>query len=240
MTHTYEINGMTCNSCVAKVKSALLMLGDVAGADVQLNAPQATITMQKHIPLKALQDAVSKAGKFTIAEDAHAASMGHAAEETKTWLQTYRPLLLVFAFIMGISFLTSFHAGVDLWRMAMNHFMAGFFIVFSFFKLLDIRGFADSYGTYDLLAKKWYGYGFIYPFIELLLGLAYLMQWQPVYTNIATIAVMGFSSIGVIQSVLNKRKIRCACLGAVFNLPMSTVTIIEDLLMVLMAITVLI
>ena len=73
-----------------------------------------------------------------------------------------------------------------------------------------------------------------------MLGLAYLMQWQPVYTNIATIVVMGFSSIGVIQSVLNKRKIRCACLGAVFNLPMSTVTIIEDLLMVAMAVIALI
>lgn len=46
---------------------------------------------------------------------------------------------------------------------------------------------------------------------------------------------MGFSSIGVIQSVLNKKTIQCACLGAVFNLPMSTVTIVEDLLMVVMA-----
>jgi hypothetical protein len=46
---------------------------------------------------------------------------------------------------------------------------------------------------------------------------------------------MSFSSIGVIQSVLDKRKIRCACLGAVFNLPMSTITIIENLTMVVMA-----
>jgi hypothetical protein len=78
-------------------------------------------------------------------------------------------------------------------------------------------------------------YGFIYPFVELGLGLAYLINLDPVYTNVITIIVMGFSSIGVIQAVANKRKIRCACLGAVFNLPMSTVTIIEDLLMVAMA-----
>lgn len=236
MTHTYEIKGMTCGGCVAKVKSALLMLGDVTSADVQLNAPQATISMQKHIPLKALQDAVSKAGKFTIEDDAHAATMEHTADnETRTWLQTYKPLLLVFAFILGISLLTAFNSNENFLRVAMNHFMAGFFIVFAFFKLLDIRGFADSYSTYDVLAKKWYGYGFVYPFIELALGISYLLQWQPQYTNIATIVVMGFSSIGVIQSVVNKRKIKCACLGAVFNLPMSTVTIIEDLLMVAMA-----
>ena len=67
------------------------------------------------------------------------------------------------------------------------------------------------------------------------LGLSYLIHFQPFATNIVTLIVMGFSSLGVIQSVLNKQKIRCACLGAVFNLPMSTVTIIEDLLMVAMA-----
>lgn len=55
------------------------------------------------------------------------------------------------------------------------------------------------------------------------------------YERPATIIVMGFNSIGVIQSVVNKKKIRCACLGAVFNLPMSTVTIMEDLLMVVMS-----
>ena len=78
-------------------------------------------------------------------------------------------------------------------------------------------------------------YGFIYPFIEFALGIAYLVAFNPVFTNTTTIIVMGVSSIGVIQSVLMKKKIQCACLGAVFNLPMSTVTIIEDLLMVAMA-----
>ena len=241
MTHTYTITGMTCNNCVAKVKSALLMLGDVTSADIQLNAPQATISMQKHIPLKALQDAVFKAGKYTITEYESAAAMSHASnDETKTWLQTYKPLLLVFAFITGVSLLAATNVNVLSRRMAMHNFMAGFFIVFAFFKMLDLRGFADSYSTYDVLAKKWYGYGFVYPFIELALGISYLLQWQPQYTNIATIVVMGFSSIGVIQSVANKRKIKCACLGAVFNLPMSTVTIIEDLLMVAMALIMLV
>jgi copper chaperone CopZ len=51
MTHTYNISGMTCNGCIAKAKSELLKLGDVTAADVQLTAPQATINMQKHIPV---------------------------------------------------------------------------------------------------------------------------------------------------------------------------------------------
>ena len=117
----------------------------------------------------------------------------------------------------------------------MMHFMAGFFLVFSFFKLLDIRGFSDSYAMYDLLAMRWKGYGLLYPFIELGLGLGYVLHWQPRLVNTLTLAVMLFSSIGVIRAVSNRQKIQCACLGSVFNLPMSTVTIIEDLTMALMA-----
>ena len=114
----------------------------------------------------------------------------------------------------------------------MSHFMAAFFLTFSFFKLLDVRGFAESYATYDIIAKRWTGWGFVYPFVELGLGLAYLLQFNPLVTNAITFLVMFVSIIGVLQTVLNKRKIRCACLGAVFNLPMSTVTIIEDALMI--------
>ena len=113
--------------------------------------------------------------------------------------------------------------------------MAMFFLVFSFFKLLDIGAFANSYAMYDLLAMRFKPYGYVYPFIELALGLAYLTGVNLTITNLVTFVVMGFSSLGVIQSVLRKQKIRCACLGAVFNLPMSSVTIVEDLLMVVMA-----
>ena len=113
--------------------------------------------------------------------------------------------------------------------------MAGFFLVFSFFKLLNIKGFADSYAMYDLVAARWRTWGLIYPFVELTLGILYLTNSFPVYTNWITIVVLGVSTIGVIKSNLAKKKIQCACLGDVFNLPMSTVTIVEDVTMVAMA-----
>ena len=117
----------------------------------------------------------------------------------------------------------------------MRYFMAGFFLTFSFFKMLDLRAFADAYAGYDLLAARWHGWGYVYPFVELALGLAYLAHFQPVLTHWITLIVMGFSAIGVIRAVLDQRRIRCACLGTVFQLPMSTVTIVEDVGMVLMA-----
>ncbi len=157
-------------------------------------------------------------------------------DDEKSRLETFKPLILIFLFITVVSVISSIEGGqMDLMKW-MNYFMAGFFITFSFFKFLDLRAFADSYSMYDLLAKRVRAYGFVYPFIELAMGIAYLTHFEPKITYIATIAVMGFSSLGVIQSILDKKKIKCACLGAVFNLPMTTLTIIEDLLMVAMAV----
>ncbi|VTS10483.1 Uncharacterized protein OS=Fibrella aestuarina BUZ 2 GN=FAES_2978 PE=4 SV=1 [Gemmata obscuriglobus UQM 2246] len=122
---------------------------------------------------------------------------------------------------------------------AMGRFMAGFFLVFSFFKLLNLRAFADAYAGYDVVAAKWYGYGYVYPFIELGLGVAYLGHFAPLATNVVTLVVMGVSTVGVVKALAARRKIRCACLGTVFNLPMSAVTLVEDVLMVGMAVAML-
>ena len=236
MTHTYTVAGITCEGCVASVKSKLLMHPDITAANVKLEGQKATVTMLKHLSLAELQKTIGVNTKYTISEDTSDHSH-HAmkSEKAKSWLATYKPLLIIFAFISGVSFISAFHSGQLNTMLFMNYFMAGFFLVFSFFKLLDLNGFALSYAMYDLLAKKISIYGYVYPFIELALGIAYLINFSPTVTNVTTIVVMGFGSLGVIKSVFNNQKIQCACLGAVFNLPMSTVTIIEDLLMVAMA-----
>lgn len=226
MTHTYKVTGMTCGSCESKVKSSLLMLPNVTEAEVSKEKQSATITMNKHISLSTLQNALDK--KYSISATEH----NEATEQAKSWLVTYKPVLLIFAYITGISLLMEWMQGDFFWMRWMNHFMAGFFLVFSFFKLLNLRGFAESYSMYDIVAKKWNGWGYVYAFTELALGIAFLTGFKPILTNSVTFAVMSVSIIGVLQSVLNKRKIKCACLGDVFNLPMSTITIIEDALMI--------
>ena len=189
--------------------------------------------MQQHISTSNLQHAL-KETKYQLTEKQE--NTPHfMEEEPKSWLKTYKPVLLLFAFITGVSFLAQSQADSFSWMVWMRNFMAGFFLAFSFFKILNLQGFADSYATYDIIAKRWRAYAFIYAFIELGLGLAYLIGFSPVATNTVTFFVMSISLIGVLQSVLNKRKIRCACLGDVFNLPMSNITIIEDALMILMS-----
>lgn len=235
MTHTYHINGITCNGCVAKAKSALLTLGDITEANVQLAQPQATITMQKHISVATLQAALNKAGNYTISESQNHLPKQTQRAENADFITVYKPILLLFAYVLGISFLTQLSSSLFSWQTVMRHFMAGFFLAFSFFKLLNLKGFADSYAMYDVLAKRWQNWGYVYAFIELGLGIAYTINAAPLLVNMVTFVVMSISIIGVVQSIANKRTIQCACLGAVFNLPMSTITVIEDLLMITMS-----
>lgn len=242
MTHTFEVTGMTCEACEYKIQHLFSGIEGVKTVLVDRNTNSATVEMEKHIPLNTFIEVVKPYSKYAVNEKPAVEKQIFSEEETpKTWFETYRPLLLIFAFITGVSIIKAFHNNIFetvhfSWMHFMNNFMAGFFIVFSFFKFLNLKAFSESYAMYDLLAMKVPIYGLMYPFIELGLGLAYLTSFQPQFTNWATIIIMGFSSVGVIQSVLDKKKIRCACLGTVFNLPMSTVTIIEDLLMVGMAI----
>jgi copper chaperone CopZ len=234
MTHSYQISGMTCNSCVAKVKSELLKIGDVTAAEVQREAPQASISMSRHIALSALQEAVSKAGNYTIAEaslDAMPMTEAMAADAPPSYL----PIVLIFGYIAGAALLVQLGRGAFDWQSWMMDFMAGFFLVFSFFKMISLRPFAEGYRSYDLVAKAVPAFGFVYPFVELALGVAFLTRFEPRLTNIVTLIVMGISTIGVVRSLLKKQQFQCACLGTVIKLPLSKVTLAEDLLMVLMS-----
>lgn len=117
----------------------------------------------------------------------------------------------------------------------MGNFMGGFFLAFSFFKLLDLNGFVNSFQTYDILARPMRAYSYAYPFMELSLGVAYLVGFAPIATNLVTLSVMLVGIVGVSLALVQKRRIQCACLGTVFNLPMSKVTLIEDGVMAVMA-----
>ena len=242
MKHTYKISGMTCTGCEAKVQNLILKVKGVNDVTIDLEKGEADVTMERHIVTSEFKDALKEYPKYQLTEkkvEIPIAISTTFAEEEKNWLETYRPILLVFGYITGTTILAQVVSGSFNWMQWMNHFMAGFFLVFSFFKLLNLKGFAESYSMYDIVAKRMKGYGFLYAFIELGLGVAYLINFNPVITNSITVIVMSVSVIGVLQSVLNNQKVKCACLGDVFNLPMSTITIIEDALMIIMSATML-
>jgi hypothetical protein len=88
----------------------------------------------------------------------------------------------------------------------MANFMGGFFVAFSFFKFLNLQGFVDAYQTYDVLSRRIRAYGYVYPFLELGLGVAYLLGLAPVATNAVTLAVMLFGIVGLSHHSLRSEK----------------------------------
>jgi copper chaperone CopZ len=226
----FKITGMTCDNCRNSVENALRKT--FPNVLVTLNPPQATF--ENDVDLDDVRTALVPYPKYKVENSEPLfAFVKNEDIGSKSFFQTYLPLFLIGAYISVASF-----AGVDGLSVMgwMTNFMAGFFLVFSFFKLLDLRGFADAFKGYDIIAKRFSVYGFIYPFLELALGLAFLFRFAPYASNIATFILMSLGSIGVAKAVSSGSKIRCACLGTVLNLPMSTITLVENGLMIVMSV----
>ena len=236
MKHTYKITGMTCNNCVASVTETLSQVEGVKQVKINLENSEAAISMDNHVSLQKLKSVLPE--KYSISEKGNHGLEMMNTEEEKSKLQQLKPLLLIFLYLFAAAFLlnyTNWYTGE-----AMLDFMGLFYIVFSFFKLLDLKGFPESFRMYDPLAKVIPAYGWVYPFIELALGLLFLMRFQITIALVATIVILGITTFGVARTLLDKKSIRCACLGTALKLPMTEATFIENAIMLVMAVTMLV
>lgn len=232
MTHTYKVSGMTCQHCRASVEESIKELENVKSVSVNLETEEAEIDMEKHIEVETLQKAISS--KYTISKQSDFEDKSRENIQDQSKAQQLFPLFLIFGYITGASILLNFSN----WELSsfMFDFMGLFYIVFSFFKFLDYTGFPDSFRMYDPLAKVLPAYGWIYPFIETALGLMFLMRFEIDIALVATIVVLGITTIGVTRSLFSKKVIKCACLGTALNLPMTEATFIENTIMLVMAV----
>lgn len=245
MKTTYEIQGMHCGACASKVAGALRSIEGVRHAEVSIETRHATIEADAPLDLDRLNRAVAASGDYRVLLLGNGAiTAGRATpqgvpqdsniDDTQPRESLY-PLLLIVGYILGVVILIALATCNWAAEPMMRHFMAGFFIVFSFFKMLDLPGFVTAYRSYDLPARAIPSWAWAYPFVELGLGIAYLLAIAPIATNIVTLVVMLVGAVGVLKALLDKRQIRCACLGTALNLPMTKVTLIEDLTMAAMA-----
>jgi copper chaperone CopZ len=214
----FAITGMTCNGCRNKVEKALAAL--LPNVTVTLEPPRATTSAT--VGVDQLNAALEPIGKYR-------ASPVTGDVALPSWFSTYYPLLLVMALIAIVPLATGTFMG---WMMG---FMAGFYIVFGAFKLLDVPGFARSYAQYDVIAKRVPAWGYLYPFVEVALGFGFLFWLDMMTLSWIALVLSIVGAVGVIQANLSKQTIECACLGTVFKLPMSVVTVVENLGMAAMA-----
>lgn len=154
----------------------------------------------------------------------------------KTQLQPYLPLLALLVVTMLAASAKDFSYGPDGRPLRWMHDFMGFFLtLFALLKLFDLPGFADGFQKYDLLAMRSRRYALAYTFIELALGLGYLAFWRPTTVYLATMIVLGFGAIGVVIALARGLNLKCACMGSALKVPLSTVALMEDVLMFAMA-----
>ncbi|MFA7717394.1 MAG: MauE/DoxX family redox-associated membrane protein, partial [Candidatus Absconditabacterales bacterium] len=104
--------------------------------------------------------------------------------------------------------------------------------------LFDLKGFVRSYRKYDIIAKRWHGYAYLFPFLEIVLGLAYLLDANMQYRiaiNSGTLLLVAITGIGIFHSLRKKEAIDCVCMGTTFPLPMSNINLWENISMGAMA-----
>ena len=151
---------------------------------------------------------------------------------------TYRPVIAVFAVTALMALATSYAAYGDILTIrAAEWFIAFSMAVLAILKLQNIESFSTMFLNYDLLAKRWVPYGYIYPFAEAgagILMIAGALNWIsiPVALFIGTIG-----AVSVFKAVyLDRRELKCACVGGDSNVPLGFVSLTENLMMVAMAV----
>ena len=232
MKSVLQIYGMTCEGCKSSVEGKLGSLDGVDNVQVNLARGEAVIYSKNPISLSLIKETLPPKYSLINEEVLNLDTNGDLTlKESK--IKQLKPLFI----ILGYIFIASILLNYKNWNLtnAMLDFMGLFYIVFSFFKILDIKGFSMSFKMYDPFAKKAPIYASIYPFIEVLLGVMFLTRYEVNIALVITVIVLGVTTIGVTQTLLNKRAIKCACLGTTLNLPMTEATFIENALMIIMA-----
>ena len=232
MKSILQISGMTCEGCKLSVEDKLSSLDGVVDVQVDLARGQAVIYSKNPVSFSLIKETLPP--KYDLINKEGVKLDIHNDVTTKvSKIKQLKPLFIILGYILIASILLNYKN----WNSsnAMLDFMGLFYIIFSFFKILDIKGFSMSFRMYDPLAKKAPIYGYIYPFIEVSLGMMFLIRFEVNIALILTVIVLGITTIGVTQTLINKRSIKCACLGTTLNLPMTEATFIENALMIIMA-----
>lgn len=150
-------------------------------------------------------------------------------------LKDFIPLIVIFTFVVAVTLILNYLVFEPSPMRGMQLFMGVFFLVFGGFKVIKLKGFAEAYPDYDVIAKRSKIYAYSYPFIELGLGVLYIVGVWLLFANIVTLIIMSIGALGVYLKLRKGEKIQCACLGVVFKIPMTWVTLLEDVLMAVMA-----
>ncbi|MFZ9396534.1 MAG: MauE/DoxX family redox-associated membrane protein [Erythrobacter sp.] len=158
----------------------------------------------------------------------------HVARKSET---SYRPVIALFAMMALMAIAAAWVAtGKPLSLLSAEWFVSFSMCALAYLKLLDVESFSTMFLNYDLLARRWVPYSYIYPFAEALAGVlmtARVLDWLsvPVALFIGTVG-----AASVFKAVyIDRRELKCACVGGDSNVPLGFVSLTENLFMIGMA-----
>ena len=226
---TIKIDGMTCGSCIETIKNALKELIDSNYFTIDLESGIAQFSAD--IDPNEILFAIKKSG-YTASLVEEKKSEEILPKKEKSFYDLV-PLYIILSYILFGSL------GLNISNFTINKFMTDFmglfYIVFSLFKFIDYRNFPTAFSRYDPIAKVFMGYGWIYPFIEVYLGINLLWGEHILHALLITLAVLGATTAGVVNNLIQKKSVQCACMGTAIQLPLTRATLIENFIMIGMA-----
>ena len=151
---------------------------------------------------------------------------------------SYRPVFALFSMTALLALAATY--AVDgtpfTWR-ALQWFIAFSMVVLSLLKLQDVEKFSTMFLNYDLLAKRWVPYGTIYPFAEGLAGVLMVAGALDVVSIPIALFIGTIGAVSVVKAVyIDRRALKCACVGGSSNVPLGFISLTENLMMIAMAV----
>ena len=230
MSQKFQIQGMTCLGCADTIQTRLRKESNVIFAEVSFENKELLLDSKVPVDDEYIDSIISNLGNYNVKNQ-----NANLFSKFLSHLNSKKPILLALTIVIvsSLSIQTPLrNFNLDNWFIT---YMGLFFMLFSFLKLLNIKGFSITFSRYDLLGKNIPGFAVSYPFLELCLGVAFLTNSLLITANLATLIFMISQCIGVGNVLRKKEIIQCACLGSSINLPVSYLTLIENLVMVSMS-----
>jgi len=152
--------------------------------------------------------------------------------------KTYTPIIALFSVTFGLALAFSWlmFSRIEPWE-TLRFFVAISMSVLAIQKLRDLESFSNQFITYDLLGMRMVRYSYVYPFVEALAGIGMIAKFALVFVCPASIFIGTIGALSVFKAVcIDKRDLKCACVGGDSNVPLGFVSLTENLMMIFMGV----
>jgi copper chaperone CopZ len=232
MKKVFYVRGLSCKKGKDKIFNSLSTLPNIESIKIKIDTGKVYISSKEFLSEETLKEKLKIAG-----EGYHYTNTAPQLRNVlKKKVEKYYPLFTILASITLASLFFCYVKNMLNLDMFMQYYMAFFFLVFGGIKFINPKKFAEGFALYDPIASKSSIYAKLYPLVEFVLGLIYLLNLSPLFIpNIITVIIFTTTNIGIYKVLKQDKEFQCSCLGGFLNLPISWVTLFENLVMIAMA-----